>query len=186
MFVGSRKLHAERSVHSIDESVEAVHRVTYFAPLTLTSVRKMFLTIQPGSAGFPAQKIRRAGLHEAFDGAVLIYFHKEHGRDDVEGRDPADRYVLVDDKIRILTAIRRVWGKRATTMFPRQGHYALDHELVSAYPPADYSIDRIGKLVNLDFQAFYKLGRKRIRLDFARQVKRSKQQGRRNLQMGPQ
>jgi hypothetical protein len=133
-----------------------------------------------------AQKIRRAGLHEAFDGAVLIYFHKEHGRDDVEGRDPADHYVFVDDKIRILTAIKRVWGKRATTMFPRQGQYALDHELVSAYPPADYSIDRIGKLVNLDFQAFTNWGASAYVGDFARQVKRSKQQGRRNLQMGPQ
>jgi hypothetical protein len=124
----------------------------------------------------PAQNIRRAGLHEAFDGAVLIYSHKEHGRDDVEGRDPADHYVLVDDKIRILTAIKRVWGKRATTMFPRQGHYALDHELVSAYPPADYSIDRIGKLVNLDFQALTNCGASTYVGDFARYVKKSKQQ----------
>jgi hypothetical protein len=79
----------------------------------------------------PPQKIRRAGLHEAFDGAVLIYIHKEHGLDDVEGRYPADHYVLVDDKIRILTAIKRIWGKRVSTVFPPQGHYALDHE-----PPA--------------------------------------------------
>ena len=133
-----------------------------------------------------AQKIRRAGLHEAFDGAVLIYFHKAHGRDDVEGRDPAEHYVLVDDKIRILTVIKRVWGKHVSTMFSRPDHYALDHELVSAYPLADYTIDRIGKLVNLNFQALTNWGASAYVGDFARHVKRSKQQGRRNLQMGPQ
>jgi hypothetical protein len=124
----------------------------------------------------PPQKIRRAGLHEAFDGAVLIYIHKEHELGDVEGRYPADHYVLVDDKTPILTAIRRVWGRRVTTVFPRQGHYALDHELVSAYPPADYTIDRIGELVNSDFQALTNGGANAYIGDFARHVKKSEQQ----------
>ena len=109
--------------------------------------------LSDGDVVFQPQKIRRAGLHEAFDGAALVYIHKEHELDDVEGRYPADHYVLVDDKIRILTAIKRAWGRRVTTVFPRQGHYALDEKIVSSFPPADYTIDRIGELVNLDFSA---------------------------------
>jgi FMN phosphatase YigB (HAD superfamily) len=132
--------------------------------------------LSDGDVVFQPQKIRRAGLHEAFDGAALIYIHNEHELDDVEGRYPADRYVLVDDKIRILTAIKRVWGKRVTTVFPRQGHYALDQELVSSYPPADYTIDRIGELVNLDFQALTNGGANAYVGDFARHLKKSKQQ----------
>ncbi len=132
--------------------------------------------LSDGDVVFQPQKIRRAGLHEAFDGAALIYIHKEHELDDVEGSYPADHYVLVDDKIRILTAIKRVWGKRVTTVFPRQGHYALDQQLVSSYPPADYTIDRIGELVNLDFQALTNGGAKAYVGDFARHLKKSKQQ----------
>jgi hypothetical protein len=123
----------------------------------------------------PAQKIRRAGLQEAFDGAVLTYFHKEHGLDDVEGRYPADHYVLVDDKIRILTAIERVWGKTRNHDVPAAGALALDHELVSAYPPVDNTIVRIGKLVNFDFQALTNGGANAHVGDFARHVKKSKQ-----------
>jgi len=84
--------------------------------------------------------------------------------------------VLVDDKIRILTAIKWAWGKGVTTVFPRQGHCALDQELVSAYPPADYTIDRIGELVNLDFQALTNGGAKAYVGDFARHLKNSQQQ----------
>ena len=109
--------------------------------------------LSDGDVVFQPQKIWRSGLHDAFDGAVLIYIHKERELDDVEGRYPADHYVLVDDKIRILTAIKRAWGRRVTTVFPRQGHYALDEKILSSFPPADYTIDRIGELVNLDFQA---------------------------------
>jgi hypothetical protein len=66
----------------------------------------------------------------------------------VEKRFPADHYVLVDDKLRILTEVKKIWGTRVTTVFPRQGHYALDTKLVASLPPADISISRIGELLN--------------------------------------
>jgi FMN phosphatase YigB (HAD superfamily) len=132
--------------------------------------------LSDGDVVFQPQKIRRAGLHEAFDGAALIYINKEHELDDVEDRYPADHYVLVDDKIRILTAIKRAWGKRVTTVFPRQGHYALDQTLVNSYPPADYTIDRIGELVNLDLESLTNGGGKAEVGDFAPYLKKPKQQ----------
>jgi hypothetical protein len=77
---------------------------------------------------------------------VLIYIHKEQELEDVERRYPAEHYVLVDDKVRILTAVKRAWGDRLTTVFPKQGHYATAAD-VSSYPPPDVTIDRIGALV---------------------------------------
>ena len=109
--------------------------------------------LSDGDVVFQPQKIRRSGLFDAFDGAVLIYVHKEYELDDVAERYPADHYVLVDDKLRILTAVKKIWGDRVTTVFPRQGHYALDEELVGSFPPADRTINRIGELVDLDFRA---------------------------------
>lgn len=103
--------------------------------------------LSDGDVVFQPRKIDRSGLFEAFDGNVLIYIHKEHDLEDVEMRFPADHYVMVDDKLRILTAIKKVWGARVTTVFPRQGHYALDPKILEDYPPADISIDRIGDLV---------------------------------------
>jgi FMN phosphatase YigB (HAD superfamily) len=107
--------------------------------------------LSDGDVVFQPLKIRRSGLEESFDGAVLIYVHKEFELEDVEQRYPADHYVLVDDKLRILTAVKKIWGTRVTTVFPRQGHYALDEKANNCYPPADYTINRIGDLVNLDF-----------------------------------
>lgn len=109
--------------------------------------------LSDGDVVFQPRKIRCSGLFDAFDGSVLIYVHKEHELDDVAERFPADHYVLVDDKVRILTAVKQAWGDRVTTVFPRQGHYALDEKVVSSFPPADLTINRIGELVNLDFQA---------------------------------
>jgi len=74
--------------------------------------------------------------------------------DDVERRFPADHYVLIDDKIRILTEVKKIWGSKVTTVFPKQGHYALDPKIVAAYPPADITIDRIGDLLKYDRDAF--------------------------------
>jgi FMN phosphatase YigB (HAD superfamily) len=90
----------------------------------------------------------RAGLWEAVEGRVLIYIHKEQMLDDVGQRYPAAHYVMIDDKLRILAAMRKVWGSRLTTVFPRQGHYALDSKAIVTYPPADLTIERIGDLVN--------------------------------------
>lgn len=84
-----------------------------------------------GDVVFQPRKIERSGLFEAVDGNILIYIHKEHELDDIERRYPADRYVLVDDKIRILSAIKGEWGDRVMTVFPVQGHYALDQEQVA-------------------------------------------------------
>ena len=85
-------------------------------------------------------------------GDVLIYVHKEQELDDVERRYPAEHYVLVDDKLRILTAVKNFWGPRVTTIFVRQGHYAADPKIIASYPPADISIGRIGDLLQYDLQ----------------------------------
>ena len=106
--------------------------------------------LSDGDVVFQPRKIERSGLFEAVDGHVLIYIHKEQELDDVEQRYPGDHYVLVDDKLRILTAVKKVWGARVTTVFPRQGHYALDPHLLKSYPPADVTIDRIGDLLRCD------------------------------------
>jgi FMN phosphatase YigB (HAD superfamily) len=99
-----------------------------------------------GDAVFQPRKVWRAGLWSAVGGNVLIYVHKEQMLADVERRFPADRYILVDDKLRILDAVKSQWKDRVTTIFPRQGHYALDPANVARYPAADVSVDRIGDL----------------------------------------
>lgn len=106
--------------------------------------------LSDGDVVFQPRKIERSGLGEAVDGKFLIYVHKESELDDVEARYPADHYVLIDDKLRILAAIKKVWGKRVTTIFPRQGHYAHDSEANARLPPADITIERIGDLLNFE------------------------------------
>jgi FMN phosphatase YigB (HAD superfamily) len=103
-----------------------------------------------GDVVIQPRKIERSGLSEAVDGNVLVYVHKELELEDVARRLPADHYVMVDDKLRLLTAFKTAWGSRVTTVFPRQGHYALDPEIVRQYPAADISVDRIGELLDLD------------------------------------
>jgi hypothetical protein len=102
--------------------------------------------LSDGDVVFQPHKIRRSGLFDAVDGDV----HKEFELDDVVERHPADHYVLVDDKLRILTAVKRAWGNRVTTVFPQQGHYAKDAKILAAYSPADVSINRIGELAEYD------------------------------------
>jgi FMN phosphatase YigB (HAD superfamily) len=104
-----------------------------------------------GDAVFQPRKIERSGLMEAVESNILIYIHKEQELEDVERRYPADHYVLVDDKVRILDAVKRIWGKRVTTVFPRQGHYALDEKTVSQYAKPDITIERIGEFLKLKF-----------------------------------
>ncbi len=106
--------------------------------------------LSDGDVVFQPHKVRRSGLYDAFAGAVLIYVHKELELDDVERRYPADHYVLVDDKVRILTAVKQVWGPRVTTIFPRQGHYALDEQAVRAFPAPDLTVATIADLLELD------------------------------------
>jgi hypothetical protein len=105
--------------------------------------------LSDGDVVFQPRKIERAGLFDAVEKRVLIYVHKEHELDDVERRFPGDHYVLVDDKIRILTAVKKAWGKRLTTVFPKQGHYAQAAD-VATYPKPDVTLDRIGELQQYD------------------------------------
>lgn len=93
---------------------------------------------------------------EAVERNILIYIHKERELDDVERRYPADHYVVVDDKLRILDAMKKVWGSRVTTVFPKQGHYARDPKILAAYAPADITIDRIGDFPKYDLQSIKK------------------------------
>jgi hypothetical protein len=103
-----------------------------------------------GDVVFQPRKIDRSGLREAVDGRVLLYIHKELELADVEKNYPADHYVLFDDKLRILSEVKKTWGARVTTVFVRQGHYAHD-AAVSKLDPADFNIDRVGDLVDYDF-----------------------------------
>ena len=106
--------------------------------------------LSDGDVVFQPRKVERSGLFEAVEKNVLIYVHKELELDDVERRYPAEQYVLVDDKLRILTAVKQTWGSRVTTIFPRQGHYALDPQVLADYPAADVSVERIGELLKYD------------------------------------
>jgi phosphoserine phosphatase len=106
--------------------------------------------LSDGDVVFQPRKIERSGLFEAVEGNVLVYIHKEQELDDVKRRYPGDHYVLVDDKLKILTAVKKVWGARVTTVFPQQGHYARDPHLLKSYPPADVTIDRIGDMLRYD------------------------------------
>ena len=106
--------------------------------------------LSDGDVVFQPRKVDRSGLTAAVDGNVLIYVHKEQELDDVERRFPAEHYVVVDDKLRILAAIKRVWGDRVTTVFPRQGHYAFDPAILATEPPADITVDRIGDILGVD------------------------------------
>ena len=112
--------------------------------------------LSDGDAVFQPRKVERSGLWKAFDNRVLIYIHKEEDLDDVGRLYPADHYVLIDDKLRILTAVKKIWGERVTTVFPKQGHYALDPKALAEYPPADIDLGKIGDLVNCDLAAFLK------------------------------
>ncbi len=129
------------------QALEAVKHVAQWGPAVVLS---------DGDAVFQPRKIDKSGIWSAFQDRVLIYIHKEQELDDVERFYPARRYVLIDDKIRILHAVKQIWGDRVTTVFPRQGHYAHDPKELEAHPPADITIERIGDLLNVDLAAVRK------------------------------
>lgn len=120
------------------ESLDVLDHVRQWGPTVILS---------DGDVVFQPLKVERSGILEAVEGRVLIYVHKEHELDDVERRFPAEHYVLVDDKIRILAAVKEIWGDKVTTVFVRQGHYANDAAEVAKYPPADVTVGRIGELL---------------------------------------
>lgn len=109
--------------------------------------------LSDGDVVFQPRKVQRSGLWEAVEGRVLIYIHKEQMLADIERHYPARHYIMIDDKIGILTAMKKVWGNRLTTVFLRQGHYALDDKTIAAYPPADLTIEHIGDLVHVGLPA---------------------------------
>ncbi len=108
--------------------------------------------LSDGDVVFQPRKVQSSGLWSAVEGRVLIYIHKEHMLADVQRRYPADHYVLVDDKLRILAAAKGALGARLTTVFARQGHYALDPSNLATYPPADLTVEGIGELVDHPFR----------------------------------
>jgi hypothetical protein len=112
--------------------------------------------LSDGDAVFQPRKVDRSGLRRAVDDRVLIYVHKERELADVERLYPAAHYVLIDDKLRILTAVKQIWGARVTTVFPKQGQYALDPQVVAIYPPADIALAKIGDLAASDRSWFSK------------------------------
>ena len=120
-------------------ALEAVKHVQQWAPTVILS---------DGDAVFQPRKVDRAGLWRAFDGHVLIYVHKEEELDYVEQLYPARRYVMIDDKLRILDAMKKIWGDRLTTVFAQQGRYATDPEILATYGHGDIQVARIGDLVN--------------------------------------
>ena len=112
--------------------------------------------LSDGDAVFQPRKVERSGLWQAFEDHVLIYVHKEQELNDVERFYPADHYVLIDDKLRILAAVKKIWKERVTTVFPKQGHYAFDPNILAECPPADIELARIGDLLNCDLAVFQK------------------------------
>ncbi len=126
-------------------ALDVIDHVKQWGPVVILS---------DGDVVFQPRKVERSGLFEAVDGNALIYVHKEKELADVEQRYPAEHYVMVDDKLRILAAMKTIWRERLTTVFPRQGHYALDPKAIATYPPADITVERIGELVNCDLPAF--------------------------------
>jgi FMN phosphatase YigB (HAD superfamily) len=110
--------------------------------------------LSDGDVVFQPRKIQRAGLWDAVEGRVLIYIHKEAMLDQMQERFPARHYVMIDDKLRILAAMKEVMRERLTTVFPRQGHYALDPINLATYSPADIQVDRIGDLVEFSLSQF--------------------------------
>jgi haloacid dehalogenase-like hydrolase len=125
-------------------SLDVLERLGAWGPTVILS---------DGDVVFQPRKVERSGIAEAVEGRVLIYIHKEQELDDVVLHYPARHYVLLDDKPRILAAVKKAWGGRVTTVFVRQGHYARDAAAVAAGPPADVSVGRISDLLDYDLAA---------------------------------
>jgi hypothetical protein len=119
-------------------ALDAIAHVSRFGPAVVLS---------DGDVVLQPRKINTSGIADAVGGNVLVYVHKETMLDDVERRFPSRHYVIVEDKLRVLDALKQHWRERLTTVFVRQGHYAHDPQLIARYPPAQISLERIGELV---------------------------------------
>ncbi len=145
-----------RQTHVLEMSLFLLHYpfADRLYPGALDVIRRLraqgpVVILSDGDVVFQPRKIERSGLWAAVEGDVLVYIHKEQMLDDVERRYPAQRYVMVDDKLRILAAMKATWGARLTTVFVRQGHYAHDAQLLASLPTADLTVEDIGELLNL-------------------------------------
>jgi FMN phosphatase YigB (HAD superfamily) len=125
-------------------SLDVIERFRAWGPTVILS---------DGDVVFQPRKIERTGIFEAVDGHVLIHIHKEEALDDIARRYPAEHYIVVDDKPRILDAIKKSWGDRVTTVFPRQGQYAHDEKDIAAYPSPDVTVERVGDLLDYPLAA---------------------------------
>lgn len=126
-------------------AMDALQHVGQWGPTVILS---------DGDAVFQPRKVERSGLWQAVDGRVLIYIHKERELRCVEKLYPADHYVLIDDKLRILDTVKNIWGEQVTTVFPKQGHYAHDPKILAEYPPADIALEAIGDLPRHGLESF--------------------------------
>ena len=110
--------------------------------------------LSDGDVVFQPHKVRRSGLYDAVNGEVLIYIHKEHELAEVERLYPAAHYVMVDDKLRLLSAVKAAWDERLTTVFVRQGHYAFESKETKPYPTADITVERLDELLRFGLEDF--------------------------------
>jgi FMN phosphatase YigB (HAD superfamily) len=120
--------------------------------------------VTDGDMVFQPRRVQRSGIFEMVEGHVLIYIHKEQALKDIARRYPAEHYVFVDDKLRILTAVKQAWGERVTTVFPRQGEFALNPVVRASYPSADVTVERVSDLLDYDVSDLLS-GRKRAAND---------------------
>jgi FMN phosphatase YigB (HAD superfamily) len=127
---------------------QALEAIAHLRTLGLPAV------LSDGDIVFQPRKIQRSGIWAAVEGRVLIYLHKEKMLEHMQQRYPAKHYVMVDDKANLLAAMKSALGARLTTVFVRQGHYALAAESKSAEPAPDLVIERIGDLLNHDLTDF--------------------------------
>ncbi len=132
-------------------ALDVIERLNAFGPTVILS---------DGDVVFQPRKVQRSGLWDAVGGRVLIYIHKEQMLDAVQRHHPARHYVMVDDKLRILAAMKDVMRDRLTTVFPRQGHYALDPAAIAAHPAADLGVERIADLLHVDIRSLFAAGPK--------------------------
>jgi FMN phosphatase YigB (HAD superfamily) len=121
-------------------ALDAVARLGAWGPTVI---------LTDGDAVFQPRKVQRSGLYEASGGRVLIYIHKEQMLDDIEAKYPARHYVMFDDKLRILAAMKQGWESRLTTVWLMQGHYARDPKATEGYPPPDIRLERIADAARL-------------------------------------
>jgi FMN phosphatase YigB (HAD superfamily) len=106
------------------------------------------VVLSDGDIVFQPRKIQRSGIWDAVGGRVMIYVHKERVLDHMQQRYPAKHYVMVDDKPNLLAAMKSTLRSKLTTVFVRQGHYALAAESNSVDPAPDMIIERIGDLTH--------------------------------------